>query len=67
MSDDVTWQQFLHRCSDQLKAARLDDGVYAKHYARDVDRLLRMLQFIDDDYEKTQDGIDGSSAFEYTK
>ncbi len=43
------WTEFATRCSDNISRIHdtRDDGVYAKLYAADVSRLLKMLQGIE--------------------
>lgn len=66
MSD---WESFRSRCAATAQKIRdtQDDGVYAKLYAQDVDRLLHMLRVIDDECEPFGSGADSAVAFERTK
>lgn len=45
----MTWDEFRERCAANVRKIRdtKDDGVYAKLYADDVERLLMMVGGLD--------------------
>ena len=45
----MTWDEFRERCAANVQKIRdtKDDGVYAKLYAADVERLLMMVGALD--------------------
>lgn len=67
MSD---WEEFRDRCASHVLLVQRtrDDGVFAKLYATDVGRMLRMLAFIEQETASTIDAAHiVQAAFKETK